>query len=709
MQKKKTFEEKERCLHDYLEKYYPYKMMFWKDFDYSVLSHVNTFYIRRKKQTHYSNECVIMADTETSKDHKHQKAVYENHVCAWTISIRIASHNLVTLYGSIPSDHIECLLNIHKAMRGDRTFVFYHNLSYDWTFLRQFFFRRFGEPENQLNTKSHYPIMIEFSNGIILKDSLILAQRKLEKWANDLNVGHKKAVNAWDYEKIRDQQDASFSSLELTYIEHDTLAGAECIDAFKKTLNKKICQLPYTATGIVRESFRKEARKNNGRDWFLRQYLDFNDVKLSEECYHGGYTHQNRFYKSITIDRFITNDKPIICFDIASSYPYALISEKYPSGKFVKWTDMKPSEILKAYKNYAFLFTAEFYNIRLKNPRFPMPVLQYSKSETLNAIVDNGRIVKADYVKISICDIDLKLICDQYDFDTDYTICTNVRMTSKDYLPEWFTDFVYGLFINKTKLKGGDSVQYAIAKAMLNSCYGMCCQHVMQNDIKEDYATGEYNTIIRQTPDVYEKYLKNYNTFLPYQIGIYCTSYAMKNLFEIGDCLNDIDNWIYSDTDSCFGFDWNEEKLIKYNNKRIDMMTKRGYLPVYHNGRFYCLGIVEEDKICSEFKGIHSKCYCFRDAETNELKITVAGVPKNGVKCLKDNIDNFKSGFIFKGEETGKLTHTYFFEKIHFDKYGNEIGDSIDLSACDYLINDLNSIRWEELIADDIEVQSYEE
>ena len=47
--------------------------------------------------------------------------------------------------------------------------------------------------------------------------------------------------------------------------------------------------------------------------------------------------------------------------------------------------------------------------------------------------------------------------------------------------------YVYELFKNKTMLKGGDPVDYALAKAKLNSLYGMCVQKAIQQDIVEDY------------------------------------------------------------------------------------------------------------------------------------------------------------------------------------------------------------------------------
>ena len=80
---------------------------------------------------------------------------------------------------------------------------------------------------HQLNIKSHYPLFIEFDNGLMFKDSLILAQRSLEKWSADMDVEHQKAVGLWDYDKIR-MQDDYLDNYEKTYIEHDTLAGVEC-------------------------------------------------------------------------------------------------------------------------------------------------------------------------------------------------------------------------------------------------------------------------------------------------------------------------------------------------------------------------------------------------------------------------------------------------------------------------------------------------
>lgn len=703
--------QRERDLQHYILEHVPYRMQKYDAFNYSMLKKCNTVYSRRGGHTHYVNEVIIMGDTETSKDPEHCGDIWENHLVAWTVSIRAAGENICTLYGSDPESHIETLENIHNSMHGDRTVVYYHNLSYDWVFLRRFFLDRFGIPSRQLNTKPHYPILIEFENGIILKDSLILAQRKLERWANDLDVPDKKAVNAWDYNKIR-HQGGDFTQSELKYIEHDTLAGVECLDAFRQTLKKNVATMPYTATGIVREEMRKTSKKreNRGREWFNQNALDYDYVAFSEAVYHGGYTHQNRFMKNRVIDMVYTDGLQIQCMDLASSYPWALISEMYPGEKFTPYPDCKPDVILKAMENYAFMFTACFYDIRLKDPAFPMPYLQeYKTNQAINVICDNGRILAGDYVEIPITEIDLEILAQYYTWNEQYTICQNVIFSAKKYLPKWFTDFVYNLFVEKTQLKDGDPVLYALAKSRLNSCYGMCCQHVLSNDIKEDYNTGEYSTFIDQSEEAYNKYLDNKNTFLPYQMGIWCTAYACRNLFKLGACVSSDGEWIYSDTDSCFAYKWDAEKLEEYNNERKQKLIKRGYDGVEKNDRIYWLGIAELDKVCTEFKGIHSKCYAYRDAETGILKITVAGVPKTGNKCLNDDINNFKPGFVFRGDETGKLTHTYIMNEIHKNKYGDIIGDSIDLSPCDYVVNDINSFEktasFDDLFSEDVMIE----
>lgn len=713
---------------DYINNYHKYKMLFWDQFDYSILTKNIMYYKKKGKfQKGTWNNVIISADTETSKSHELTDEPSPNHVCAWTISIRAYHCNIVTLYGSRPSEMINAIKRIRAALKGDDIYLFWHNLAYDYFFLRRFLFDAFGEPKKQLNTKPHYPIMIGFENGIILKDSLILAGCKLEKWANDLDVHHKKAVGSWDYDLIRDQG-CRYSRAELRYIENDTLALVECLDALCMSLNKKIgkdsniSSIPYTATGIVREEVRERAKNNNGHRDFIRKALTYEQFIKFRNLYHGGYSHGNRYYILEILEDELTR-----CKDFCSSYPFCLCAYKYPCSAFVSLgQDVEPDYILRNSEKYAFIFRISFVNIQLKDRFLPMPALQASKCEqSINMQIDNGRVLKAGFVTLYICELDLEVLASQYKWEE--CKCTEVEYSKKDYLPRWFTDYVFELFAAKCKLKplqDQDPVAYSLSKSKVNSVYGLSVQSSIRENYIEVTEPGEYkinyegDTAFFQSGEYridydtdprkeYEKYLKSPNSVLNYQIGCYCTAYAFRNLFLLGDCINkyfDKDgslsyppHWYYSDTDSIYSDDWNEEKVKAYNNNCKALLQANGYGAVVVGNKEYWLGIAENDSVYESFVVAGSKRYCGRGADDHELHITVAGVPKKtGAKCLKDDISNFTRGFVFKGEITGKLTHFYIFSEkgIYIDDFGNEIADSIDLQPCDYELDAVNKFEY---------------
>lgn len=692
-----------------------YSMQLWSDYDYSILS--NIMYIKKagRGNNESYNDVIIMLDTETSKKrateyktdtHGVKKPIaYPNHVVAFTVSIRAFETNIVTLYGHKPSELAECIEKIHDNMQGLNTIMYIHNLAYDWVFIRKFLFVKMGYPIKQLNTKSHYPISISFKNGIELRDSLILFQRSLDKAGKDFNVEHQKANGKWDYDKFRNQ-DEDFTSDELEYIEHDTLCGVECIDALKHQLNKKIYAMPYTSTGIPREEVRKRASENRGRDNFLKQCLSLDQYRKCEAVYHGGYTHANRHLVNQTLG---SKDNLVQCYDFSSSYPFVLLSEKYPSSKFAPFKDCDVDTIIRNSQNYAFMVKFIAVNIRLKNDSVQMPALQFSKCvKSVNAICDNGRILRASLAVIYLNEMDIQVIAEQYCWDKH--ICCEVEFTHKDYLPRWFTDYIYECYRNKCTFKGGDAVAYAIAKSKVNALYGMTVQKPIKDDICEDYGTGEYTVSEPDYEELYGKYLEKRTSVLPYQWGTWCTSYAFYNLHQLGKCVN---TWIYSDTDSCYGIGWNIDKVTEYNNKCKEKLLNNGYSAVLHNNKEYWLGVAEHEPIKDdyyEYRVMGAKRYCGRNLEDNELHITVAGVPKKGSICLNDNIENFTKGMIFSGTVTNKKTHIYIYaDDIYTDENGNETGDSIDLSPCDYLLDDIEVYDWEALITENVEIQVFEE
>lgn len=686
-----------------------YVRCFWENYNYKILQNIMYIFRSGRGDNDSYNDCIIMADCETSKHTDNPEVQEYNYIVAFTITIRAFNHNIVTLWGRTPEEFIQCITNILDNLAGDKTVIYYHNLPYDYVFKRKFLFKTFGYPVKQLNVKPHYPIVIEFNNGLIFKDSLILSQCKLEKWADDLNVEHKKAVGKWDYNKIRSQHE-NYDNDELEYIEYDTLAGAECLQLFMDNLGKKIYSIPYTATGIPREQVYKLGKEHHAHDFFVKISPDYDFYCIQEQTFHGGYAHANRHLIDLILE-FVR------CFDFTSSYPFCILTRKFPMSAFEPWHDCHMDEILKNSENYAFIFKLILYKFKLKDPFESMPVLQFSKGQNMiNCVQDNGRILCGGYMEIYITEQDLDIIKKQYEFEKH--ACVEVRYAVKDYLPKWFTDYTYTLFKNKCVLKGGDPVDYAIAKATLNSLFGMCVQKALTVDYVEDYETGEFTPKPQDDALLYQtKYIKNHRKVLPYSWGLYITAYALHNLYDLFECVDKVPGVpetypIYADTDSCYAIAWNEDKIKAYNDRCLKELRANGYEPVVIGNKEFIPGqaVSEGDKdLYTEFKVQGAKRYCGRKKSDGKIHITVAGVPKKGAECLKDDINNFKKGFVFRGDITGKLQHKYIFQDdIFTDSKGNIVGDSIDLSSCDYLLDDITIYDFEKIFEEEIEVQTYE-
>lgn len=722
---------------DYLWRNYTYVFCHHTEFNYEILN--NIMYVTRsgrtKKKTTYNN-CIIMCDTETSKKklkNSKQKArldsgftARECHVVAWTISVRAFGMNICTLWGHKPSTFAQCLHKIHKQMNGDITICYFHNFSYDHWFLRRFLYKELGKPRKYLNIKSHYPLFMRFNCGIEIRDSLILSQRSLEDWADDLKVEHQKATGYWNYNKYRSQKQ-KYTKRELEYIEHDTLAGVECIDATMQNLGKKVYSMPFTSTGIIRKDLQEIGREHNAHEFFLsiapsyEEYLEFN------LAFHGGYVHANRFF----IDVLILEDifGLIQCGDFMSSYPFSLLAFKYPMEKFHKMDDCQATDILRSCETTAFVFKFVAYDIELRDPRISSPALQFSKcveGSVINPVLDNGRILKASYIEIYLTEIDLQVIHSQYEAVSHS--CMEVMYAHKDYLPRWFTDYIYEWFQKKCELsfrKKEDPVSYSISKTKVNGCYGLTVQRPISEEIieefydSEEHESGEYYTKSFKTDKdriayekkQYKKYLDNKNSILPYFWGVWCTAYSFRNLHIMNELILPYEEGgllLYNDTDSGYATGWNWKKVNEYNLKCKAKLKANGYDPVVINGKEFVLGSIEhkegEDDY-TEFKVQGAKRYAGRNKQDGKIHITVAGVPKeNGARCLEDDLNKFTKNFVFEGTKTGKLQHNYFSSDIYIDKDGNETADSIDLTPANYKLDPTEKFEWQ-LFDDPIELE----
>ena len=677
-----------------------YPVVSFKDYDYMRLFDGN--FKRKSNAGHYQSvyEKIITVDTETYVSDKDDIG----WITDWTITIE----NDCCIYGNHASDLINTIDRICDTLHGDKshTVRFYvHNFPYDYVFLRNHLLYKYGEPDRCLAVKPHRYIFMQWSSfGIEFRDSAILTQRTLERLCKDMGT-LEKASGTWDYKKKR-TPDSGRTAKEISYVCTDTICLCKALRLYLSQRNVNVATAPLTNTGFIRNQARALSRKD--KKWhkrFTQMQLSLSQYELLTECYHGGYTHANRYY----VNKLITD--PVECYDFTSSYPARIIYNKYPMTNFVD-TTVSLKDIMDLKDEWAFAGYIRLKNLRLKKDH-PMPPLAFhkskvcifpdiektSKKKAMDLNLDNGKIVNADLVIYPFTDPDLQVIFEAYDFD--WADVSNVIRAKKEYLPEWLTSYVMQLFEHKTTLKHADPVLYMISKGELNGIYGMMVQKMIQELFQEDFDTGEWSNVLQESEyeEKLQKYYKNRNSFLPYQLGVWITAYSQAELFKLGKCCR---KWYYSDTDSVKGTDWDKEALQAYNDKIMQISKERGLGTVEYNGEAYTLGIAEFDGLYTEFKTMGSKRYCYR--EKGKLKQTVAGVPKDGVYCLDDDINNFRKGFIYRNtitfrrnyrrakgwnsEPHWKLKTEYLYNKgintINVDGCDIEYGCAIRLSDTEY-------------------------
>ena len=657
------------------------------DFPWKKLEHGFISNGKRGKGLLYYYKPIVTLDTETSN--------YNDVTFITDISITV--EGLATYYCHTITElfvFLDRLQNHFSDTQNKRMIIYVHNLSYDYVFLRNRLIENYGYPINSLAVKTHKYVSMDFG-FYEFRDSYILTQKSLAKLTADEEVEIEKAVGFWDYSKLRSPH--SFrSDKEKFYVNVDTISLCLALRSVMNSRKVNTGNCPLTSTGFIRNEARRRSRIiREGKKWrnkFQELSLSFEDYCFLEKVFHGGYTHANRYY----IGEILYNLKS---FDFASSYPSVLLYKKFPMTPF-KRGNFTIKQILETMENYAYFGTLVMKNVRFKTDE-AMPSIAKAKCEIISkdAIIDNGRVISADMIVIPFSDPDLDIYLQYYDYD--YANIKDVRYAKKDYLPDWFREFVQELYFNKCTLKEEDPTNYAISKSYINAMYGMLAQKIMREIIEEKYEDCEWETT-NQTEEDFAKYYSNRNSFLPYQWAIWVTAYAQHNLFKLGKCCKE---WVYSDTDSCKGFDWDLDAVNRYNAEIKKTAEKVGFGIVNYDGKEFIIGQAEDETdkhIITEFKTLGCKRYCYRQTDKkgkDRLHLTVAGVPKIAVAELKNDINNFGKGFIFHGilednedyKGSNKMRPEYHINNDikYIDILGEkvEVGSFINLKYVDYILD----------------------
>ena len=314
-------------------------------------------------------------------------------------------------------------------------------------------------------------------------------------------------------------------------------------------------------------------------------------------------------------------------------------------------------------KHLCYLLVVRFYNIKCKyyNNFISASKCNYIKG----AKYDNGRIISADEIEITLTDIDFYFILDTY--KGSYEIVES-WFCNYAYLPKQFIEFVLQKYVNKTEFKGvaGKEIEYQKEKNKFNALYGMSVTNMIRDNVVYKDDVEEWFEEELTNDEIIDKLqIEKKKSFLSFAWGVWVTAYARDNLLRR---VIELDDYVvYCDTDSCKlvdGYDksvfekYNESVIekIKFVSKNLEIPFEK-YAPKDKKGVPHLLGVFESETegdskyTYSKFITQGAKKYAVE--QNGKIKITIAGVPKSGAKALK-SLDDFRDNLVFKYEDTGK-------------------------------------------------------
>lgn len=620
-----------------------------------------THYFKKKNRADIVNDDIMCFDIETSSGFLHKdsdtlepylgksKKYYEDckkfAICyVWQFSI-----NDNIFWGRTLEDFKDFLQEL-EYYEPHKKIVYIHNFSFEFQFLINVL-----QFDYVFARQARKPLFAEWST-YQFRCSYFLTNMSLATWAEQRKLSVQKLVGDLDYTILRTPK-TKLTDTELAYCFNDVLVMYFGLLQYKEKYGN-IIDIPFTQTGEVRKEVID--RMNVSSEYKYRKRCiklipeSIEDYALLCDCFMGGYTHSNAVHTNIVLDNVRSKD-------ISSSYPTELCLEKYPMTYF---EETVPCDDYFNNDDYSYIITFDVEHLHSKRWN---TWLSFSKCSKIKGYsLDNGRVLKADYVQLSLTNIDYEMFQLCYDFENLNII--DFRVSNNDYLSPTFVKYILELYGNKTTLKGIKEKEplYMKSKQYINSMYGMMVTKNITDTI--EFEEDRWKKELLDEKNFYTKIAsekkKLSKTFGAFQFGVWVTAYARRNLWK-GILALDY-NVAYCDTDSIKYIECDTDFFERYNkeiemreNARADMLgiPKDKFCPKDKNGVPHRLGIFDDDGQYRKFKTLGAKKYCYVDND-NKLHMTVSGVRKSAVSQLHD-IDDFKDGTVFDVEHAQKLLMSY--------------------------------------------------
>ena len=573
-----------------------------------------------------------------------------------------------------------------------RLLCFIHNASFEFAFMRTEL--KFAKDEYSFFCKEKRTVITAtLENGIEFRDSMALTNSSLDQLAK-MYTKTRKMKGDLDY-KIPRHTHTKRTAKEEKYIDNDVLVLAEFCDVYFDKMCHPFKRPPLTNTArLLLKVVERAENSGKYKEDITKLMPDVSTLKRWQKyLFRGGYVHGNIYYINTVVD--------VLMRDITSSYPASMFMGYYPVDKFVnakvpkawKYNDM-PDIVRHHLNTHCCIYEATFYNLRAKTDHSYeslnkvidwLPVEDDIKNKTRG--LDNGRIHRAEYVRVMGTELDWEIYELLYEWDA--VELHSFQISGRGSLPDYLLECLAEDYKRKNDLKThglSHTTDYALAKVDVNTYFGMLCKAIFSTNISYDYDTNEW--VDRDCPD--EEIQKDLaKRWLAYQWGIYVCAHSRAKLVRMICAIEKAGGHvIYYDTDSIKYIpsgDGKTEEIFELENIRIrEERKKYPLLQAAAFGGKLGKGLGEWDPeivdslkmplICP-FKTLGAKRYLYHQhdgewAYKDEIgwfkegvgwHLCVAGLPKCAVEHLPGKPFEFfsSSGFKFTGEDTGKLRPIY--------------------------------------------------
>ena len=553
------------------------------------------------------------------------------------------------IYGRTWDEFMQFMEELIEAFPHNKI-VYVHNLSWEFHFLQNVF-----SFDHVFARKPHKVLTCDTGN-LHFRCSYFLVNTSLDKWAEDRDLPVKKLKGSLDYSRIRSPL-TSLTPQELQYCENDILVIYEGIKLFRQKY-RHIFKIPLTMTGEIRvvldQITKNEVKYKQNNVKLLPP--DLTTYRFYMAAFGGGDVHANYIHSNKL-------QHQVHPYDIASSYPWACISEGFMCAPPVAVQETRDLFLNNPAYHYIIIFEATYIKCKLFNTW-----LSFSRCQMVRGhVLDNGRVMSADYVCAVMYKWDFEMFRDFYEYETLNIL--EMRVAPVRPLNNEIRKYIINLYRDKTHLKGNDEKKsvYDFTKQCINGIYGDMVQRQFDDEVI--YQDGSWN--IRTVSDEYYMELlakarrRGYKLYKSILTGIAIPSAARRNLWR--GIISPLDSqMVYFDTDSgkFIGNDisgavssYNMEVYRKHARIASELGIPAGDLcPVGPDGKMYPIGIFTLDTkdpsgTCPEFKTLGAKKYAY--TEKGKIKITIAGVPKSaGVKLKK--VDDLTEDLVFTPKECQK-------------------------------------------------------